>query len=145
MALTGWKWLHSVSWQKILLLNQNKTWCRITWTVLGSRELSNLHQTNITFEVSCRQVKEAILHPQSYHMFWHIVTQIRDILETWRDWHIDCISCGSNRCAHAIATSVTRDHRYQSYIAREAQVGFISSSLRTPLLSARSRKVRMVF
>lgn len=78
-----------------------------------------MHLTNIMFEVSSRQVKEAILQPHNYPMFRHIISQIRDLLGTLGDWHIDCISGQCNRCAQDIAASVIRDHRYQSYIARE--------------------------
>lgn len=86
------------------------------WAV---QNIINLHQKRITLEVTSRQVKEAIIHPHQYPMFRHIISQIRDALDTLEEWRIECIPYGINRCAQAIAVSVTRDYRYQSYIARE--------------------------
>lgn len=47
-----------------------------------------------------------------------MLNSIRRQLQSFRLWSIAFVRKEGNLCVDAIALSVTRDHRYQSYIAR---------------------------
>lgn len=88
----------------------------IFWAVEG---LSNLHFTKIILESSSRQTVQAISYPQQFPLFRNILYDIQHFLHTFEDWRIEFVSVSENRVANSIAESVTKDHRYQSYIARD--------------------------
>lgn len=70
------------------------------------------------FESSSYLAGEAILRPAEFLVFQDLLAHIRVKLTGFSLWNISYAHLEGNRCAHEIALSVTRDHRYQSYIAR---------------------------
>lgn len=80
--------------------------------------LSDLRFGKVVFESSSYLAGEAILRPEMFLGFQDLLAHIRDKLSGFRLWNISYAQFQGNRCAHEIALSVTRDHRYQSYIAR---------------------------
>lgn len=80
--------------------------------------LSDLRFGQVVFESSSYLAGEAILRPEMFLGFQDLLAHIRDKMSGFRLWNISYAQLQGNRCAHEIALSVTRDQRYQSYIAR---------------------------
>lgn len=51
-----------------------------------AESISNLHQHKVMFEITSRQVKEAILQPKSFPKFRQIISQIKDGLASMIEW-----------------------------------------------------------
>lgn len=88
----------------------------LLWAV---ESLSNLRQNKIIFEISSQKVVEAMRYPHRYPLFRHLISDIRRFLDAFEFSVIVNSATECNRVANEIATSFTRDHRYQSYVARE--------------------------
>lgn len=86
----------------------------LSWAVEG---MTILHQKKVIFECSNRQVREAILHPPNFPMYRPFIGSIRSGLGSLENWYVEFTPSTGNWCAEAIAANVTRDHRYQSYVA----------------------------
>lgn len=78
-----------------------------------------MHQSKVIFECSSYQVKEAIIYLKKYPLFRLVIGNILCLLRSFRDWKIEVSTRPYNRIAELIATTVTRDHMYKSYIAQE--------------------------
>ena len=88
------------------------------WSFLWAVEsISSLRYERVVFESSSYLAGEAILRPSLFPQFNDMLQDIRDKLSFFRLWTVAFAHIEGNRCAEAIATSVTRDHRYSSYIA----------------------------
>ncbi|KAF2579252.1 hypothetical protein F2Q68_00001733 [Brassica cretica] len=67
------------------------------------------------------QLKKLTVQPKLVNgtlLFGDMLNSIRRQLQSFRLWSIAFVRKEGNLCVDAIALSVTRDHRYQSYIAR---------------------------
>lgn len=62
---------------------------------------------------------EAILNPTLAPLFCQIINSIKEALQSFMEWRLASIPPSSNRAATEIALTVTKDHWYQSYIARD--------------------------
>ncbi|XP_048599635.1 uncharacterized protein LOC125579819 [Brassica napus] len=80
--------------------------------------LSDLRCDRVVFESSSYLAGEAILMPEKFLGYQDLLGYICFKLTNFNLWNISYVHLEGNRCAHEIALSVTRDHRYQSYIAR---------------------------
>ncbi|XP_013594959.1 PREDICTED: uncharacterized protein LOC106303165 [Brassica oleracea var. oleracea] len=80
--------------------------------------LSDLRLDKVVFESSSYLAGEAILRPEEFLVFQDLLVHIRVKLTGFSLWNISYAHLEGNGCAHEIALSVTRDHQYQSYIAR---------------------------
>ncbi|XP_009133420.1 putative F-box/LRR-repeat protein At3g18150 [Brassica rapa] len=80
--------------------------------------LATSHFDAVVFESPSYIAGEAILHPESFPQYGAMLNSIRRQLESFRLWSIAFVRKEGNLCVDAIALSVTRDHRYQSYIGR---------------------------
>lgn len=85
-----------------------------SWAIDGARDL---RFDRVVFESSSYLAGEAILRPEEFPSYQDLLTNIRCKLEGFRLWNISFSPLSGNRVAHEIALSVTRDHRYQSYVA----------------------------
>lgn len=63
------------------------------------------------------EAREALLHPEKYPHLRGLVHPIINALQYFQEWSLEHVAPERNRVAQVIATSVTRDHRYQSYVA----------------------------
>lgn len=88
----------------------------------ATESLTNLHLKKVLFECSSETLKEAILHPQHFLLFRHLTAPILHLLNSFEYWSLMHVPESGNRCASSIALSVTKEHRYQSYIARDGRV-----------------------
>ncbi|CAN7091771.1 unnamed protein product, partial [Brassica rapa subsp. narinosa] len=80
--------------------------------------LVDLRYDKVVFESSSYLAGEAILRPEEFPGFQELLAHIRFKLTGFRLWCISYAHLEGNRCAQEIALSVTRDQRYQSYLAR---------------------------
>lgn len=88
----------------------------IFWAV---ESLKNMNMTAIIFESSFYLAKEALLHPQSYLFCRDMIDEIMLLLPAIGSWSLDYVRPDSNCAANAVALSVTRDQRYQSYVGHQ--------------------------
>ncbi|KAG2328286.1 hypothetical protein Bca52824_011014 [Brassica carinata] len=77
----------------------------------------DLRFDKVVFEYSSYLAGEASIRPEDFPCYQGLLAHIRFKLEGFRLWNISYVPIEGNRCAHEIALSVTRDHRYHSYIA----------------------------
>ncbi|KAF3534342.1 hypothetical protein DY000_02038285 [Brassica cretica] len=80
--------------------------------------LSDLRCDRVVIESSSYLAGEAILRPGKFLGYQDLLGYICFKLTNFSLWNISYVHLEGNRCPHEIALSVTRDHRYQSYIAR---------------------------
>ncbi|XP_013739286.1 uncharacterized protein LOC106442103 [Brassica napus] len=91
--------------------------------------MHDLRIRKIIVETSSDTLWEAITCP---HNFPHLTVELSRIIRALYQFdqcHIELVSAGTNDIAVEIATSVTKDRRYQSYIANGGP-GWLSSSIR---------------
>lgn len=86
------------------------------WAV---ESLSTMRYEKVVFESTSYLAGEAILNPENFPHLSGLIGAIREKLSLLRLWSIAYVHKEANRCADAIALSVTRDHRYTSYIAKD--------------------------
>lgn len=88
------------------------------WSFFWAIEsISSLKYERVVFESSSYLAGEAILRPVLFPQHSVLLQSIRAKLDLFRLCTVAFTHVEGNRCAEAIATSVTRDHRYSSYIA----------------------------
>ena len=84
----------------------------------AAESLSTLRHKNVVFESTSYLAGEAVLNPDNFPLFHVLIDAIREKLSRLQLWSIAYVHSGANRCADAIARSVTRDQRYPSYVGR---------------------------
>ncbi|KAH0896769.1 hypothetical protein HID58_046337, partial [Brassica napus] len=85
----------------------------------ASESVSTMRYEKMVFESTSYLAGEAILKPGNFPQWLSLIEAIREKLSLLRLWSISYVNRGANRCADAIALSVTRDQRYASYIATD--------------------------
>lgn len=101
---------------------QSKTESEL-WSMLWAVESMHfLHKTNVIFEASSEGTREVLTNPTLFPQFSRIIHTIQSYLSEIEMWSLDHCRPNRNEAAEAIAVSVTRDHRHQSYIACNAPV-----------------------
>ncbi|XP_013594838.1 PREDICTED: uncharacterized protein LOC106303003 [Brassica oleracea var. oleracea] len=84
----------------------------------ATESISTLRHENVVFESTSYLAGEAVLSPDNFPQFRVLIDTIREKLSRLQLWSIAYVHSEANRCADAIARSVTRDHRYASYIEK---------------------------
>lgn len=84
--------------------------------------MKNTHQRKVIFEASSEQIREVLCNQAQFPGFRSIVGMINIQLTRIEIWSLDYSLPKRNEAANAIAVSVTRDRRHQSYIAHNAPV-----------------------
>ncbi|KAL0887179.1 hypothetical protein Bca101_011162 [Brassica carinata] len=93
------------------------------WSLYWAVEcMQNTRQTNIIFEASSGKMRDVLCRPYHFSEVSGIVKAINNQLNKIGTWSLDHALPARNEVASAIAVSVTRDRRYQSYIAHNAPV-----------------------
>lgn len=80
----------------------------------ASESVSTMRYEKVVFESTSYLAGEAILKPGNFPQWLSLIEAIREKLSLLRLWSISYVNRGANRCADAIALSVTRDQRYAS-------------------------------
>lgn len=89
------------------------------WAMLWAVEcMHNTHQVNVIFEASSEQLHNVLCEPLHHLEFTGVVQSINQLLNGINGWSLDHALQERNEAAAAIAVSVTRDRRYQSYMAQ---------------------------
>ena len=65
--------------------------------------------TRVIFEVDFAELFNPVFRYQG--------AELKKVLVNFQEWAIVVVSSRANRCAQAIAKSVTREKRFQSYVA----------------------------
>lgn len=60
----------------------------------------------------------AVTKPRAWPAFRYEGVELRKALDLIQEWDVQVVNSKVNRCAHAIARSVTREKKYQSYVAQ---------------------------
>ncbi|CAN7101106.1 unnamed protein product [Brassica rapa subsp. narinosa] len=98
----------------------------LLWSI---RALIDLTIKWVIIESSLTQVREALLKPHEYPEWRHLIDTISVLLNEFDGVSLEHVVASRNRIANSIALSVTRDHRYQSYVATGGPT-WLSSLLR---------------
>ncbi|KAH0869249.1 hypothetical protein HID58_076271 [Brassica napus] len=84
----------------------------------AAESISTLRHENVVFESTSYLAGEAVLSRDNFPQFRVLIDTIREKLSRLQLWSLAYVHSEANRCADAIARSVTRDHRYASYIEK---------------------------
>lgn len=91
------------------------------WSIIWAIESStHLRFDRMIFENESSQTREALLYPHKFPMYRELIDRIFELLHSFGCWSLVQSSYYKNQVAIAIAQSVTRDDRRQSYIARDS-------------------------
>ncbi|KAG5377982.1 hypothetical protein IGI04_025824 [Brassica rapa subsp. trilocularis] len=80
--------------------------------------LLDLRVKRVIFEISSPQTLDALLNPQSYPNAALVISHILRSMHSFDQCQLLDVSLGVNSLAVEIATSVTKDRRLQSYVAK---------------------------
>ncbi|KAG2289917.1 hypothetical protein Bca52824_049521 [Brassica carinata] len=89
----------------------------LLWSI---NDLRSLRMDKIIFETSSYCLRDAFLHPVANSPHRELITAILNSLKGFVDWRVEHVVPDNNKVASLIATSVTKKHRYQSYVASGA-------------------------
>ena len=84
----------------------------------AAEAMSDLKLKKVVFEFSALEVKKAMDHPLLCFGHFQPVSHALSAIYSIRDAQIRYVTSSCNLIANLIAVSVTRDQRYQSYVAR---------------------------
>ncbi|KAG5402043.1 hypothetical protein IGI04_016650 [Brassica rapa subsp. trilocularis] len=84
----------------------------------AAEAMSDLKLKKVVFEFSALEVKKAMDHPLLCFGHFQPVSHALSAIYSIRDAKISYVTSSCNLIANLIAVSVTRDQRYQSYVAR---------------------------
>ena len=80
--------------------------------------MHNTHHVNVIFEASSEQLHNVLSEPFHHLEFPGVVQSINQLLNGINGWSLNHALQERNEAAATIAVSVTRDRRYQSYMAQ---------------------------
>ncbi|KAG5389069.1 hypothetical protein IGI04_030610 [Brassica rapa subsp. trilocularis] len=80
--------------------------------------LLDLHFTKMVIGFSCVAAQEALLNPTKFPEVQSLTQVILQSLHQFGVWTLDHVVPERNRVAKLIAASVSKDQRYQSYVAQ---------------------------
>ncbi|XP_010472251.1 PREDICTED: uncharacterized protein LOC104751896 [Camelina sativa] len=86
----------------------------VLWTVSALRDL---HVARVIIAIDSAQVVEAITNPHNWPRFGLLLQEIQQLIEGFESWDCETVGRSANQAAVAIAKSVTRENRFQSYLA----------------------------
>ncbi|KAG5389415.1 hypothetical protein IGI04_030956, partial [Brassica rapa subsp. trilocularis] len=87
----------------------------LCWT---AKDLHTLHWNRVIMEISSAHTLEALNNPQWFPGLSNTIEQTRQALNCFQNCYVEVVNADTNRVAEKIAASVTKDGRFQSYIAR---------------------------
>ncbi|KAF2597043.1 hypothetical protein F2Q68_00007992 [Brassica cretica] len=88
--------------------------CSLLWSIESMR---SLRLNKIIFESSSAILRDAFLNPSFDSPTWPMVLNILHTLDGFGEWRVEHVVPESNKVASMIASSVTKDRHYQSYVA----------------------------
>ncbi|CAN6990201.1 unnamed protein product, partial [Brassica rapa subsp. trilocularis] len=83
----------------------------------ATESMRSHHVKKVIFEVESADLFGAVTKPKAWPAYRYQGTELRKALVGVQGWDFSVVSAKSNRCAHAIAQSVTKEKRHQSYVA----------------------------
>lgn len=86
----------------------------LLWSV---EAMASLRLDKIMFETSSDVLKYAFIKRSSIPQVERMVSAILQRLDTFQDWRLNHVVNEENKVATLVATSVTADSRFQSYVA----------------------------
>lgn len=87
----------------------------INWAVC---DMVSTRQQKIIFESSCVLARDILIAPSEFSEMGHFTNDIHFHLSALQEWSFHHCEQKRNVIAQELATSVTTDHRYHSYIVR---------------------------
>ncbi|XP_009103405.1 uncharacterized protein LOC103829494 [Brassica rapa] len=90
---------------------------RDRWEAPKAESMRSHHVEKVIFEVESADLFGAVTKPKAWPAYRYQGTELRKALVGVQGWDFSVVSAKSNRCAHAIAQSVTKEKRHQSYVA----------------------------
>ncbi|CAG7861807.1 unnamed protein product, partial [Brassica rapa] len=108
-----------------VLLHSRRAFTRLTsplhselqallWSV---ESMASHHFHQVILETSSLDLRMALLRPELFPQFRLLISNINERLRFLPEWRVDYVNVSRNLAAMSIATSVTSDHRSQSYVA----------------------------
>ncbi|CAN7093652.1 unnamed protein product, partial [Brassica rapa subsp. narinosa] len=86
----------------------------LCWVV---ESLAALHYTNVIIESNCTHAREALIDPTRFPWFQELTDNFGQLMSSLVPCSVEHVITLRNKVAEEIAISVTRDSRYQSYVA----------------------------
>lgn len=87
-------------------------------SLLGAIEsMQSHHVTKVIFEVDFADLVGAVTKPKAWPAFRYQGAELKKALVNFQEWSIVVVLSGANRFAQAIAKNVTREKRFQYYVA----------------------------
>ena len=83
----------------------------------ATESMRSHHVEKVIFEVEFADLFGAVTKPKAWPAFRYQGTELRKVLVGFQEWNFLVVSAKANKCAQAIAQSVTMEKRYQSYVA----------------------------
>lgn len=77
-----------------------------------------LHQ--VVLETEATDLVGAVMRPKAWPAFRYQGIELRKALKRINGWSLNGVSDRLNKCAGKVAFSVTKEKRYQSYVAQGA-------------------------
>ncbi|KAG2311336.1 hypothetical protein Bca52824_022893 [Brassica carinata] len=84
----------------------------------ATESMRSHHVEKVVFEVEFGDLFGAVTKPKAWSAFRYQGNELRKVLAGFKEWDFMVVTSRVNRCAHAIAKSVTTEKRYLSYVAR---------------------------
>ena len=84
----------------------------------AAADLQSLHWNRVIIEISSAKALEALQDPLSCPHLSNTIAHVSKLLNQYLHCHVLVVKECANGVANEIAVSVTRDRRYQSYVAR---------------------------
>ncbi|CAN6931637.1 unnamed protein product, partial [Brassica oleracea] len=79
----------------------------------------NFHRLQkVCFELEDYELVGSVNKPKAWPAFWAYGEKLRDALNKVKDWKVSSVKIVANKAAFMIARSVTKERRYQSYVAQ---------------------------
>lgn len=108
-----------------VLLHSRRAFTRLTsplhselqallWSV---ESMASHHFHQVILETSSLDLRMALLRPELFPQFRLLISTINEPLRLLPEWRVDYVNVSRNMAAMSNATSVTSDHRSQSYVA----------------------------
>ncbi|KAL0838037.1 hypothetical protein Bca101_089927 [Brassica carinata] len=92
--------------------------------------LRDLHITKVILEVSSVEAWKALISPEKFPNVSYVLSRLRRIANDFEHFQVLLSPPDINSVALSISLSVTKDRRYQSYLARGGP-SWLSSYLRS--------------
>ncbi|KAF3556885.1 hypothetical protein F2Q69_00015644 [Brassica cretica] len=89
----------------------------LTTICWAAKDRHTLHRNIVLIEISSAQALEALNNPHWFPGLSNTIEHTRQALSCFQNCYAEVVNVATNRVAQKIAVSVTKDRRFQSYIA----------------------------